>query len=319
MLYVLLANIIILISMIFKSGKSKMIFYMFECPEREEIIDLILENGGIFSYSFVPESIFLVPFERTSRIQLHFDHPIYSYRFIHESVALGYLQHLKSYEMNHLIVKLSKPRLAYTQTENELMLKFVRENLGNPNNMQYWAYANQTLHLNHSSDSLRAHWKVLQGKDPSSHQLPKLDLQKSFEHSPIIKKIAKEEDFSATQLLTPTTGLNVLPESGKYNISTKVKEDGECKKSIRRTCVRNDHNGVKENVAVRRKVIIKEDCVVKIKAEDLEVMDGEKIEKMFMTLVELCRYKAHRTVSPRLVAKVLVHCKGSVRETLELF
>ena len=201
------------------------------------------------------------------------------------------------------------------------MLKFVSENTGNPNNTNYWEYANQTLNLNHSIDSLRAHWKTLLNRNKPSLTSPKSDLEKREKREkqpPTTKRLANEEDYSAGTMITPTSALDSLSWIRNSNLVTKAKEDGVCIKSIGKGWASKD-DGVKENVVVKRKVIIEEDCVVKIKAENSGGMDYQKIEKMFITLVELCGYKIQRSVSPRLVAKVLVQCKGNVQDTLELF
>ena len=152
--------------MIFKSGNAAIQFYMPECVEREEVYQLIEENGGKTSLVNSPQSVFLLPYEQSYVTKQTYAHPIYSYNFVLHSVSLRSLQLLKDYELGcHVIKQSGNNKVAYSEKEDAIIIEYVQMNKGNPNNISFWAMFKREKGSERSADSLRAHWKFL-SKNP---------------------------------------------------------------------------------------------------------------------------------------------------------
>jgi len=57
------------------------------------------------------------------------------------------------------------PRVKYTAEEEKHMKRYVQKHKDqSPGSIGFWKTAGKALRLTHSPDSLRCHWKLLQGK-----------------------------------------------------------------------------------------------------------------------------------------------------------
>ena len=152
--------------MIFKSGNDPIVFHMIECPEQKDVKALILGHGGVFSEDLTSNSVDLIPYEINFILKQEYNHAVYSYKFVHDSVALNCLQPLKLYEITRypIVLHTQSLKLPYTKEEDQAMINYVREHIGNPSNITFWKVAMGKLGTGHSADSLRAHWKIIKQK-----------------------------------------------------------------------------------------------------------------------------------------------------------
>ena len=184
-------------SKIFVQGKKSMRFFMVECPERKKIAGLIEKNGGKLGSLRDSECIEIVPYDVNFTLTNKVSHPLYSFKFIEDSVLLKSLQDLKDYRMSRLS-KASKPtRTAYKIEDDEKMKKYVDTHSGNPAVVKFWDNAlMKGLDLDHTADSLRHHWiKVIPNKNSPIKPVVLPMKRNSENESPYLtpQKRAKEE------------------------------------------------------------------------------------------------------------------------------
>ena len=55
-------------------------------------------------------------------------------------------------------------RNAYTKHDEDKMKRYVRRHEGSPLSLKFWREAHEVMHLQHSPDSLKCHWRwMMQG------------------------------------------------------------------------------------------------------------------------------------------------------------
>ena len=178
-------------------GKKSMKFFMVECPERKKIAGLIEKNGGKLNSLRDPDCIEIVPYEINITLANKVSHPLYSFKFIEDSVLLKSLQDLRDYRMSKL-TKANKPtRNAYKIEDDERMKKYVETHTGNPGVVKYWDDAlMKGLDVDHTADSLRHHWtKVIPKKNTTTKPIVLPSKRLAENESPYLtpQKRAKEE------------------------------------------------------------------------------------------------------------------------------
>ena len=195
---------------------------MKDCPEREQVIKSIQQNGGVFTSRFTPESIELVPLEPNyiMKSELSPGHPVYSFRFIHDSDNLGELQDLSEYEIRIAYKPGEQPnkkskqrpiRHHYTEAEEMLIVEYTKNNPGPVASIGYWNHALRNgLNVPHSAWSLKHHYyKVMPARNanPKNYQPAKLPKKRStpfsFKKAPSVEEVSSAEVAEARKKKTP--------------------------------------------------------------------------------------------------------------------
>ena len=150
--------------MIFHSGNIQLQFYMPPCIEKDSTYSLITENGGQTLSTSLPGSYYLLPYESNYTIKESFSHPVYSYTLVHHSVSLQEFQDPSLYILNPSTKPVqSSNKIAYSSKEDNQMREYVLITEGNPKNLSFWIGFKSKTGSFRSPDSLRAHWKFLDG------------------------------------------------------------------------------------------------------------------------------------------------------------
>jgi hypothetical protein len=195
---------------------------MKDCPEREQVVKTIQQHGGVFSNRFTPESIELVPLEPNyiMKSELSPGHPVYSFRFIHDSDNLGELQDLCEYEIRIAYKAGEQPskkakqrpiRHHYTEAEELLIVEYTKNNPGPVASISYWNHALRNgLNVPHSAWSLKHHYyKVMPARNvnPKAYQPAKLPKKRntpfSFKKAPSVEEVCSAEVAEASKKKTP--------------------------------------------------------------------------------------------------------------------
>jgi hypothetical protein len=275
---------------------------MAPCVERDEVIALIKDNGGEFIEEWSPESIDLLPYEINFILKQEFSHAIYSYKFIHDSVALKYLQPLVLYELTRF-QPLPLPEVSkkpYTESENRAMENYVKTHIGKPNSIQYWKRAQEELKLNHSLESLKAHWNFLRQKSAKK--------KAETDKKPVLKN--NKQNFLNT--VTPKPEVNNRLVGKDYGSDVKSKENVSEVSDINHTISLNLPD-------FKRKTEKTDQSIKKTKIIPAQASEISEIEALFKTLIEICSYKSQKPISPSYVAKVLIDFDGLVESTIKFF
>ena len=288
-----------------------MIFYMILCPEQAQVIELIQANGGIFSDVYSASCHELVPYEMNFMLRQEFDHPVYSYKFVHDSVALNCIQSLALYELSVIqaIESHKNTKFSYSEFENEQMKKFVKENNGNPNNISFWKDAKIKINFNHSADSLRAHWKILCNKGfnkkifkPFGDNIYKKNLKNCVgDDEKIMNEVSKRENYAERKIVCMDNNENNMDLDEMFIYDNKY----QCK----------DYEGYPR----KRKSGCSYRSSIKTKQNFQEEINESGINELFINLVDICRHVSRKSLDPSYVAEVLINKKGVVKETLEFF
>ncbi|CAG9322628.1 unnamed protein product [Blepharisma stoltei] len=139
---------------IFKLHEKRLIFFMKPSPEANKLKKLVYDHGGIlYKTKRKPEYIALAPHDVDYVLPQNQKYPVYSFRFIYDSIRERKLLDVDSYELR----RLNKKRLQYTREDEEKMIEYVKTTVGNPNNRIFWAGL-ADKGINHSDESLRYHW-----------------------------------------------------------------------------------------------------------------------------------------------------------------
>ena len=289
----------------FKSGNESLAFFMPDCAEKQEIIELVEKNGGKMGGKNDPACLYLLPYETNFMVKASFTHEVYSYKFVIDSVKLGMLQRLKDYELEKPagVSKTTSFKIKYTEKDDQDMRKYVKENCGNPANISYWTTANARMGWNRTADSLRCHWKFINSapkaqkvskENPSVKYVQKL-LKKKAENPSVVLK-------AEASILEPAPGLSQENVEFDMNIdhqlSMKNEDNEEDVKKRLALPVSNAYSKQKHNV---------------------DELTHNEIDDYFITLVEMCRLKSGISLVPSTVAEALVNFNGDVRETINFF
>lgn len=116
--------------MIFIPGTEKLKFFIEDCHEKPKIKLIVEANGGCLTEKYDNTCVELVPYDTNFRLKTQTDkgHPLYSYKFVIDSDALGELQELKDYLIQTSVKQLNPPktttgRKAYTLIDENLMIQ----------------------------------------------------------------------------------------------------------------------------------------------------------------------------------------------------
>lgn len=291
---------------IFQSGNKHIEFFMENCPEKAYTVELIQKYGGVITPTFFPNAIYLVPYEVNFILRQQFSHPIFSYKFIHDSVALQSLQLLSLYEITLFSslqpAKIPIRKIVYSDEEDQTMLRYVRDTPGNPNVVSFWRTAKQKIDINHTADSMRCHWRCV---------CERMNNLKKYAKN-VTRTIQKnQEDRKENNFYQPKCKFENQDANEFFNMENPVKTPIKMENCF--------STGSKESTVVKREIINSYQGQVKVKKIESEIQSFSEIQNFFDNLVNVCTYKSGQKVPPETIVEILAKYEGSVRATLEYF
>lgn len=86
--------------------KDNLLFYVADCPEKKDLEQLIISNGGLVSETPTKDSIVLVPSkeELNNSQKFEFIHTFYYNKFVIDSVSSSKMLPIKDYQVRSAIM-----------------------------------------------------------------------------------------------------------------------------------------------------------------------------------------------------------------------
>ncbi|CAG9332839.1 unnamed protein product [Blepharisma stoltei] len=324
-------------SMIFMSGNESMKFFIENCHEKSQVSSLVEANGGIMLDEYQEGAIELVPYEQNFKLKLKSpkDHPIYSYKFVIDSDALGEIQNLKDYLIQSVskntqpTANKSQGRKAYTSLEDNMMILYVKNNPGCDKARSYWEQALKNgLQVDHSAESLKFHWKSISTKPVKP--IPKINTMVLQNNVKGKSYVSKENNPTKANLSASKIDNEKMQEN-----SPDKPQEGCFKRKLDDIFFQINSKRIKSSPAQdssNGSVILLEQtdensrsdmAIEENRSESSGDLRQECMERdipaYFIRLVAQCRKVAGKYVREKDVLKVLLEKEGKVAPTINAF
>lgn len=306
-----------------------MLFVLAECPQREEVRQVVEAEGGALIAAWEEGAIHLAFVEPQAELPFPrpLDHPVYTYHFVMDSHNLGELQDLHMYELakeegeENSPGKAFRSRAKFTVREEAVMKEYMTKYPGPYTSVSYWVKATAYgLAVKRSADTLRDHCKrMLKGKTASESPpkqaekpLKRSKLGDAQRRSPVLASPQRPVPASLFRSSSPRVTLpahntqstplhhSESAISGLANTPLSLSSRFENSPALLVTVSKRGRE-VQDMDALKRKCL------------------REQIPDKFKSLVERCQQKSKHPVEEAEVLQVLMQLGGNAEETEEYF
>ena len=240
-------------------------------------------------------------------------------------------------------------RVPYNTKDNEKIKEYVQKHFGNPNKLTYWQRAKDGGDFkDHSAESLKAHWNVMNKKSKS----------KKFNSCKVVSKYIKTEISALSSpiehslsnssqnidLLTPKNEENLdltaishsileisqsLEEDKNFTTISHQRLESDTNFNQRPETEANfvqplesqiflSQNSQSSIIVKKRKAVQTENSKKKEKLSDV-FFNNEQTETFFGILLEICSRMALKRIPPEQLLAILIQFNGSVSQTINYF
>ena len=115
-------------------NKDNLLFYVADCPEKKDLEQLIISNGGLVSETPTKDSIVLVPSkeELNNSQKFEFIHTFYYNKFVIDSVSSSKMLPIKDYQVRSAIMN---------DFNKALLIEYANTHPGSRATLAYWKQA----------------------------------------------------------------------------------------------------------------------------------------------------------------------------------
>ena len=307
-----------------------MLFTLAECPQSEEVRQMVEAEGGALIPAWEEGAIHLVSVG--PRAELPFprpvDHPVYTYHFVLDSHNLGELQDLHMYELGKeeeaeesSPSKAFRSRAKFTVREEAVMREYMTKYPGPYTSVSYWTKATAYgLTVKRSADTLRDHCKrMLKGKTAS--ESPPKQAEKPAKRPKLGETKRPSPARVSPQHPVPTSLLRT--SSPRVTLPTRTAHS---------TPLHHSDSVISElantPISLSSRFENSPALLVTVSKRGREVQDmdtlkrkcmREQIPDKFKSLVERCQERSKHPVEEAEVLQVLMQLGGNAEETEEYF
>ena len=273
----------------------------------ESMTRMIQRQGGLVAAVRGDNVLHLMPFEPGTVLPEKVSKPVYSHRFVYDTVREGRKLDLEAYKL-----KVKETRKSYTSEEELQIHEYVKaNNTPRKSAPRYWENAQQAYKCPHSPQSMRYHYIRHLSKiniDERRKQSPKDYFGPDYEAAyqpppqPLLKRVIAYTPSTSHKVTKHSSSESPLPvileEQHSDPLSSSLSELVLSASKLRVTSCHGKR------------------IVTKIPADSLSEIE---IMRIFGRLAYICRQLAEVEVSMREVLRTLVHFKGDVQATVQFY